>query len=753
MENQCYTYFIKIKGIVQGVGFRPTVYRIAKGLNLKGKVLNSSSGVQIYLNANEDKIKNFLALLAKSKPPPAKITTITKEKLPYEHFDNFSIVNSQEKQGEFTLISPDLATCDKCIEELFDPSDRRHLYPFINCTHCGPRFSIIKEIPYDRPLTTMNKFTMCDECQTEYEAPIDRRFHAQPNACNICGPEYQMNGKINREAIKEAILLLKEGKILAIKGISGFHIACDAFNLDTLKRLRKIKERPQKPLALMMPDIATVETSCHLSNAEKTWLESPQTPILLLTEKDTSTIPQEIAPGLNTIGVMLPYTPIHHLILTLGDFDALVMTSGNRKSNPLCRTTAEVEEQLGGIVDAILDNNRLIYNRTDDSVGLVRKGKLQLLRRARGFTPQSFKLPRGKDPMIGFGADLKGGFTLTRDNMAFKSQYISPMESARSIEFFRETLTRFLNWLDIQPTYGIIDLHPNYNASKIAEQFDLLKTKRLQHHYAHILSVLLEHNLADEPVIGLSFDGTGYGTDGAVWGSEFMISDYHAFKRVGHIKYYQLLGGDNAAIYPTFPAISLLFETFGDKFKELKLPIIDKQKKKLNNYEQLLSNQAFLSTDSMGRLFDAVAALIDICDHNTFEAEAPMKLEALADYAIKEYYHYNILADNECCLIDLEPIIKSIVDDINGHVENKVISAKFHNTIVESSFAVIGKISEEYGINTVILSGGVWQNRYLLSKMLTKLQETGYEVFTNELIPANDEGISFGQVAWGVYNF
>ena len=744
-------YKITVSGRVQGVGFRPTVYRYALSEKLVGFVSNTAEGVFIEVEGAEKNIKIFLRKLKLQPPSQSRITKISTEKIPPKFEKKFIIKKSTARHGGKTSlhISPDISICDDCLKELFDKNDRRYLYPFINCTNCGPRFTIIEDIPYDRKKTAMKKFKMCGNCQKEYENPSDRRFHAQPDACWNCGPDVHLVKSLvesrGKEAIEETIRLLKKEKIIAVKGIGGFHICCDATNDKAVKKLRLRKNRPDKPFAVMMPDIETIKKYCYVSDDEKNILLSSERPIVLLRKR--LQISELIAPNNNFLGVMLSYTPLHYLLMQ--KFDVLLMTSGNKQDEPICCDNAAAISELSGICDYFLIHNRDILNRCDDSIVQVgNKKNLKIIRRSRGYVPNpiQFYLPSPISHLpsiLACGAELKNTFCLTRGNEAYPSQYIGDLKDAKSYEFYKEAIEKMKKILKVEPKIIVHDLHPDYFSTQYAK---LLATSHallaipVQHHHAHIASVCAEHKI-NSKIIGVAFDGTGYGTDGNIWGGEFLIVDGKTggtFERKFHLKYVELPGGDRATNEIWRIGFSYLYSVLGDKaikyYPNKKISIIKKMIDKKINCPL---------TSSVGRLFDAVASIINLRQEITYEAQAAVELEQIADcrLQIADWYEYEIIKDE----IDVRKMILGIVNDLKNQTVKNKISAKFHNTLAKIILDICKKLKKETKINKVALSGGVFQNSVLLEKAVKLLKNAGFEVFTNSQVPSNDGGISLGQ--------
>ncbi|MBI3583501.1 MAG: carbamoyltransferase HypF [Nitrospinae bacterium] len=786
---------IKITGIVQGVGFRPFVYNLAISLGLKGYVLNSSEGVIIDVEGEPEKIDEFILFLnSKSQirnpksaiqnlklPPLSRIENITvAERLSLRGYTSFEIRESLSKSGKFALISPDIATCPDCLSELLNSNDRRYQYPFTNCTNCGPRYSIILDIPYDRPKTTMAKFKMCPDCEREYHDPTNRRFHAQPNACHICGPHLQLRIKnyelrINeRDPLKATIELLKQGAIGAIKGLGGFHIACDATNDEAVKRLREKKRGSNKPFAIMCPDIGAVKKICNVSAQSEILLSSELKPIVLLPKLPPSAPPYKggewggvsiseyIAPYNNYFGVMLPYTPLHHLLfqhtfsLQPSAFTSLVMTSGNLSEEPIVIDNTEAMEKLSDIADFFLFHNRDIYMRVDDSIVREYKGVKRVIRRSRGYVPYPIELKIEMPEILGCGGELKNTFTLTKGHYAIMSQHIGNLENYEAMEFFKETLKNLKNSFRVEPTIIAHDLHPDYWATKFAKKLKIhnssLITVPVQHHHAHIVSCMVENHIK-EKVIGVAWDGTGYGTDGTIWGGEFLIADHKGFKRAGHLRYVPLPGGDKAIKEPYRIALSHLYDAYGMDFLKLNIPFVDRckmQDARCKIILKMIDNRInTIMTSSAGRLFDAVSSIINEIDVVTFEGEAAVKLEMMADKSVKDTYktqkpEARSQKSEYPMIIDTRILIKEIINDLLNGVCHSVISAKFHNTLAEIILEVCRRIKIDTRIDKVVLSGGCFQNIFLLDRTLNRLGKE-FNIFTHKDVPTNDGGISLGQ--------
>ena len=741
---------IRIKGIVQGVGFRPFIYTLANRYSLKGFVLNDNEGVKIEIEGEDFLIEKFLKNLQDEAPPLSKIEKIIIQELPLVNYTDFTIKPSAGKTEKFVLISPDIATCEECLKELFDPQDRRYRYPFINCTNCGPRFTIIMDIPYDRERTTMKDFTMCERCRAEYEDPSSRRFHAQPNCCPQCGPHLEImdhTGNIIKadDPIQKICEFLHEGKIVAIKGLGGFHLACDAQNHQAVSTLRKRKGREEKPFAVMAKDIDTVKSFCRLNEVEEKLLLSEKRPIVLLRKKDPDPLAPGVAPNQRYHGVMLPYTPLHHLILQESGL-ILVMTSGNLCEEPICFKNEEALSRLGGIADYFLMHNRDIYMRCDDSVSRCFNGKEMILRRSRGYVPDPIKLPFKSDVhILACGAELKNTFCVIREDYAFLSHHIGDLENLETLVAFKKGIEHFKKLFSIDPVVVAHDMHPEYLSTKYARELPI-KQVPVQHHHAHIVSCMVDNGITGK-VIGVAFDGLGYGSDGKLWGGEFLVADFANFKRVAHFKYIPMPGGVKAIVEPWRMAFSYLYDIYGDQIFDLGIDFVREIDRGLCNALLALIKKGINSplTSSAGRLFDGVSALLGIRRNISYEGQAAIELEMLAEEGYTGRYNYELENQNSKIIINPAKIFQGIINDLNQKVKTSVISAKFHNTIAEIICEVVLKIASEYGLKRVVLSGGVFQNMVLLKTAVDKLHEMNFEVYTHNRVPPNDGGISLGQ--------
>jgi hydrogenase maturation protein HypF len=726
----------EINGIVQGVGFRPFIYNLALRLELQGYILNSTDGVEIELEGAPEALHKFELLLYDELPPAAKIEKLEKYDLPNVEHSGFEIRKSLSKSGS-TFISPDLAVCDDCIREMFDANDERFNYPFINCTNCGPRYSIIETTPYDRPVTSMKSFELCSYCSGEYIDPTNRRFHAQPIACDTCGPhlkflDQNLDGIIG-DPIENCLKFLKKGKIVGIKGIGGFHLACDATSDEAVKELRNRKHRPDKPFAVMCSE-ENLKNIADYDSTNMELLKSVSAPIVLLRKTKQNPLSDLVAPYNPNLGVFLPYAPHHHQIFQEPDL-YLIMTSGNLHDEPI----AKDEKELLGICDYFLTHNRPILNRNDDSVIRPSKKRNIFLRRSRGFVPSPLKLPFKTVPTLGTGAELKISFALTKDDSIWLSPYIGNNNSKKTEDFYIETLSKFQDWFKIKPELVACDLQPDFMTTHFAEKLNIPLIK-VQHHHAHIAAVMAE-NMLDEKVIGISYDGTGYGTDGAIWGGEFFVCDYQNFERKFHLKYMPLPGGDAAIKHPVRIAFSYLLKA--NENTDFLKGISETEKKIISR--QIENNFNVFQTSSMGRLFDCISAILGLFPNITFEAQSAMALESLCgneSVEIVSPYPYKI----ENGIIDFIPLIKAVTEDIRLKRSQTTIAVKFHKTVIDFTVEAVQNIKEETGLSKVVLSGGVMQNNVLLEGLTKELKKKLFTVFTPSQLPSNDGAISAGQV-------
>jgi hydrogenase maturation protein HypF len=775
---------IEIAGIVQGVGFRPFIYRLATENNLTGFITNTEAGVSIEVEGPEDAVEAFLARLPTEVPPLARITSMLVADRPSNHDLDFRILPSRAGEERRVLIAPDVAICDDCLRELFNPADRRYRYPFINCTNCGPRYTIVRDIPYDRAKTSMAPFPMCPECQREYDDPRDRRFHAQPNACWKCGPHVELwdaRGQHIESAdpIAEAIELLASGEIVAVKGLGGFHLAADAMNESAVARLRERKRRVEKPFAIMVANLAGVEEFCELDDVSRDLLQSPAHPIVLLKKKQPERVAPSVAPFNRDLGVFLPYTPLHHLLFQR--LTALVMTSGNISEEPIAIDNAEAVERLRGLADYFLVHNREILLRADDSVLRVAGGRGRQVRRSRGYVPAPIFLKEELPPVLAVGGELKNAVCLTRGREAFLSQHIGDLENLESYKFFESTVAGLERILEVEPKILAYDLHPDYFSTRWALAQAGMECVGVQHHHAHIASCMAENHL-DGRVIGFALDGTGYGPDGNVWGGEVLVCDYGGFERLAHLQYIPMPGGSAAIVEPRRMAISYLFQHFGRDFWDLDIPFVRGLDRPRTETLLRLVERGINSplTSSTGRLFDAVAALAGVREHVNYEAQAAIELEAaiekklpIADCRLPisrhpssppgnsqsnlppltappwtsgdVVYPFAIREEGGGLIIDSRPLFLALAQDLRESVPTAIVSHRFHLGFVDVLARTAALARGRTGLDRVCLSGGSFQNCFLSEHLQTRLEREGFQVFTHAEVPCGDGGISLGQ--------
>ncbi|MBN2184038.1 MAG: carbamoyltransferase HypF [Candidatus Krumholzibacteriota bacterium] len=744
---------LNVRGRVQGVGFRPSVYRFAKEAGLTGSVKNTRSGVFIEIEGDAGSIDLFGRSLTENPPPLARLDSVDIESIDPVGDEAFVILESEGMGDSDTIFPVDTAVCADCLSEMRDPSDPRYLYPFINCTNCGPRFTIIEGLPYDRGLTTMKEFEMDASCTAEYSDPADRRFHAEPISCPDCGPVLTLinvKGKrIGKDPIDGARQIIRDGGILAVKGLGGYHLACLATDGKVVELLRSRKRRPAKPFALMFRDLAAVKEFCIVGEEETKLLTSPETPIVLLRKRKNG-LPDIIAPGNGYLGAFLPYTPVHHLLIE--GFDLLIMTSANFTNEPLISTEEELKTILGPIADAALVNNRHIAHKCDDSIFFAPSGVPVPLRRARGFVPEPVKLPQlVSRSILGTGGQEKGTFTLTKGEMAFVSSHLGDLGDLRGQMNYRLEYEAFKNLLGVEPEIAVCDMHPDYFTTRFAEEMGCSTVIKVQHHHAHAVSVMVEHGIED-PVIGVSFDGTGYGTDGKLWGGEFLLARQHDFTRLAHLKYIPLPGGAVAIREPWRMALMYLWQLYGDSVLEKAeafLPLDRLPSEKILQLARQRINS--IETSSIGRLFDAAASILQCMQKVSYEAEAAIMLEELALNAgtVDRYYDFDI-SDSDPIEIDPSPVVKGMVDDILAGKSREEIAAAFHNSVAHLVTFLSYALCKKAQIGKVVLSGGVFQNRYLCEKISILSRSIPPIFYQHRIVPPNDGGISLGQVQAGV---
>jgi len=713
---------------------------------LLGEVDNRTDGVSVIVQGDMKTIDQFGNDIIQYAPPASKIKSIDIKTTQINPFSSFNIVSSKTTEDQITEISPDIAVCDNCLEDLNSDSHRIN-YPFVNCTNCGPRFTIVEGLPYDRLKTTMKHFSMCNNCDKEYNDILDRRFHAQPIACNSCGPVYTC--KDSQKSLGDIIQILQEvsdriatGKTVAIKGLGGYHLMCDALNSLAVSELRKKKQRDSKPFAVMFRDIAAARIYCFIDDEEEKEMISWRRPILILKQKKL--LSEAVSNGLNTIGAMLPYMPVHYMLFRTLKTPVVVLTSGNLSEEPVLIDDEKAEEQLLSIADSFLSYNRIIFNRTDDSVVRIIDKEITLIRRSRGFVPQPVDLKCDVEGILALGAEQKNSFCIGKGRQAVMSQYIGDLKNHATYNFFIETVDRFSDLFRFRPELVVCDLHPQYLSTLYAEMFEKelnIPIVRVQHHHAHIVSCMAENGL-DEEVIGISLDGTGLGEDENIWGGEFLIVDLKNFTRYSHFDYVPLPGGEKAIDEPWRMAYSYIFKYLGENFDFESIPLfrsIDKKKLSIIR-EMIIKKINTPMTSGAGRLFDAVSAILLLCAEATFDSEAPMRLESVINCETNDYYPFQAGKT-----VVFAETISGIIAD-SGRKDVSLISAKFHNTVAQAVLEVSKQIRKETSLNKVILSGGVFQNKYLLEKSLYLLDRNRFNVFTNHLVPANDGGISLGQI-------
>jgi hydrogenase maturation protein HypF len=750
---------IVVRGIVQGVGFRPFVYNLAVRLHLRGFVKNQTGSVLIEVEGEVPELEAFLAELRDHPPPLALIQGLSCETRPPRGDVGFVIEQSTADATSAIFISPDVATCADCLQEMLDPGDRRFGYPFLNCTNCGPRLTIITGAPYDRHRTTMASFVMCAKCRAEYEDPTNRRFHAQPTACAACGPRLQLRDSSGEElAVAEPIAAfvaaLRAGRIGALKGLGGYHLACDVGNPAAVAELRRRKQRDEKPFALMVRDVEAAGLLCEVSEEERNLLCSPRRPIVLLRKRAVAAVAEGVAPGNPFLGIMLPYTPLHHLLMKEAASMPLVMTSGNRSDEPIATEDSDALQRLGGIAELFLMHDRPIHVRCDDSVTRVVLGEELPLRRSRGYAPTPVRLPRGcKRPMLAVGGQMKCTFALGRGRHAFLSHHLGDLDHLSAFEAFERDIALYEQLFAIRPELIVHDLHPDYASTRYAQrrcagEKDTPALLAVQHHQAHVASCMAEHGL-DEPVIGVAFDGTGYGSDGAIWGGEVFVGDYGHFRRAAHLRYVGMPGGEQAIREPWRMAVAHLHEAgvdvgvMGSRVPGAQLRIIERM------LERRVSTPW---TSSMGRLFDAVAALAGVRMRTSYEGQAAMELEWLAMQASPAgAYPFALVREEGSALapvvVDTRSLIRAVAEDVVRGTSPAVIARRFHATVVDLIVEVCGRLREETGLTVVVLSGGVMLNVLVAGEASERLSAVGYRVYRHRVAPPGDGGLALGQVA------
>ena len=741
-----------IEGAVQGVGFRPFVYRLATKLGLSGWINNSSGGVTVELEGRTEALNEFLRRIPRDKPANSLIYSLRHRFAETVGYERFTIRESDGSGDRSALILPDIATCSDCLKEIFDPDDRRYRYPFTNCTNCGPRYSVVESLPYDRENTTMRIFPMCQQCREEYENPLDRRFHAQANACPVCGPHLELwdkDGNVaarNDDALLSACNAIREGRIVALKGLGGFQLLVDAGNDKAVKRLRRFKARNEKPFALMYPDLESVRNDCNATDIEIDLLRSRESPIVLLRCKNNIHQPHicpAVAPDNPNLGIMIPYTPLHHLLMAdLGS--PVVATSGNVADEPICIDNDEALVRLGNICDLLLVHNRPIAHHVDDSIVRVIMGRKTILRRARGYAPLPIQLNHDVSPALAVGGHQKNSVAISCGNRVTVSQHIGDLESLRSYETFHKVMTSLSKLYNFDPDRIACDKHPDY-VSTIYAAGSGLKQIEVQHHYAHVLSCMAENEL-DGPVLGVSWDGSGYGLDGTIWGGEFLKVDGTSLERFAHFRTFPLPGGEKAVREPWRTSLGLLYQIFGQNlFSACKIPALSRVDPNTRDIilRMLGRNVNSPMTSSAGRLFDAVAAITGLCRTASFEGQAAMKLEFEAEKSdTNQTYGFDLKSEKESIMINWESLILEIVNDLQNSKSASAIAKCFHNTLSE----IIVAMANRAAMKKIVLTGGCFQNRFLTEQTIRRLRETGFEPYWHHLVPPNDGGLCLGQL-------
>ena len=739
---------IHITGLVQGVGFRPFIFRLANDRDLKGYILNDTSGVLIEVEGDRDRLDDFMAAIDREKPDLSRIYSLRHTYLEDSGYEEFEIRESQDDGEKRALVLPDISTCEDCLSDITSPKNRRFLYPFTNCTNCGPRFTIIQSLPYDRKNTSMNSFSMCPECEEEYHLSLDRRFHAQPNACPVCGPWISMYDSERNlicekeDALEKVVNFIRKGSIVAVKGIGGYHLVCDATNEEAVSRLRERKQREEKPVAVMFPSLSAIQEETLISAPEERAVSSVEKPIVIVTKKQDSALAGSVSPGNTTVGVFLPYSPLHHLILRKLK-KPVVATSANISDEPIVTDEKDAFSRLADVADYFLVHNRDIVRRCDDSVVRVMAERQVPVRRSRGFAPLPVIVPfTFRKPVLALGPYMNATVAVGIENKVFLSQHIGDLDTPRAGEFYEETVHDLLRLLDVQPEIVAADMHPGYYSTKFGEKNFGRMLVKIQHHFAHVVSCMIENDVPlDREVIAFAFDGTGYGPDRTVWGGEVMVASYREYKRVYHLKPYKLPGGDRAVMEPRRTAFSLLHEIMGEDVMKTDLLPLSREEKSI--FRTMLSKDIHSpATTSMGRLFDGVASILGLRHKVSYHAQAAVELEQLS-LRSEDTGSYPFSLDDGT--IDHRPMIEMIVNDVEAGMEHAIIARKFHNTVVKIILFTAELLRKDTSIVHVALSGGVFQNAVLLEEAFHALQERGFIPLIHQMVPPNDGGISLGQ--------
>ncbi|MDH5679471.1 MAG: carbamoyltransferase HypF [Nitrospinota bacterium] len=742
---------IKIEGIVQGVGFRPFVYNLANYMNLAGHVLNHGKGVEIEIQGPEKSVDAFAQRVMNEAPPMAHIIKLEEVSIELKSTRGFSIEKSMGEGEKSALIAPDSDVCKQCIRELFDPQNRRYRYPFISCTDCGPRYSIITDIPYDRPNTTMGRFSMCSECRAEYESPQNRRFHAQPIGCHSCGPRLTYRDSNFKPAsytdpLEATMIQLKRGHVVAIKGIGGYHLAVNALDEKAVHRLRELKKRDEKPFAVMFPSYGALIPFIMENDTVRSLLESHSRPIILV-EKKYSRLMKSASPRNRYIGAMLPYTPLHHLIMSDAFLGAMIMTSANNSDEPIVFKDEDALEKLGGVADAFLTHDREIHTREDDSIERPMSHGSVVLRRSRGYAPVPIMLNREYPSILAVGGDLKNTFCLIKGSKAFLSQHIGDLKHKSVYEALGETIERFMRLLDIKEVEAVAhDMHPDYMSSHWASEQKMAPTVAVQHHHAHMVSLMAETHQEGE-AIGIIFDGTGYGEDGGIWGGEFLVGGINGYQRMGSVSPVPLPGGDKAIQEPWRVALAILGGIYGPNIPRMPLSwLIELSEDTKHNILKMATHRLNSPlSHGMGRMFDAASALVGIRSKITFEGQAALELEMALENPVEEGYPMGVVENDGLPILDFYPVFQALVEDVIREKPTEFIAARFHQAVVQGAATMAMRLKKQTGLDRVFLSGGVFQNRYVSDRLGQRLREDGFTVFRHRRVPPNDGGIALGQ--------
>lgn len=742
-----------VRGRVQGVGFRPFVFQLAETYLLNGTVQNNMDGVKIHLEGELVAIQHFLSDLKNKAPRLSKINEVDVVETESQGFNNFTIIPSERSGTSMLVIPIDSAVCQDCLSEMKDPNNFRYHYPFINCTQCGPRYTIIEELPYDRPYTSMKYFPMCEDCRREYEDPTNRRHHAQPIACPRCGPKVELvdvNGvkKDSQNPIKETISLLKEGMIIAIKGIGGYHLTCDARNQAAVMALRTRKKRPNRPLAVMASSLSAAREYAEISHLEKELLNSSESPILVLKKNKQYQLAEGVAPGMSTIGVMLPYSPLHHLLLADPELDCLVMTSANPSGMPILYKDEEAFQYLAGIADFFLLHNREILHPVDDSVVQINDGKVDFLRRSRGYVPDPFPTTVDVSGIMAFGGQQKTTFTIGRNEQIFVGPHIGDLENLETIQHYQQEIGHLLKWIDTPKSVAVIDAHPGYHIQSLVKEYKFDEVIKVQHHHAHMAAVLDEHDIEGK-AFGIILDGTGYGLDGNIWGFEIFYGNTAMFERISHLCYTPLPGSEKCIREPWRNAVAMLISLLGEKGEQLAKVIFSDKASEIDILKIMIEkNINTVQAGSCGRLFDAVSAICGITKVSSYDGEAAIKFAELADERVMyEPYPYDLM-QNKSLTIDFSRMIEEIALDVLAGVKADQISGKFHETVVQGIIGAMEKMLDRAPATNqnVVLSGGSIHNRFLRKRLKAELSDRGFKVYFSEKVPCNDGGLSYGQL-------